>query len=321
MKNAKKTYKQVGKGILVFVASSIIAQIVLVLISFAITGNKNMSYNNLYDWLISFVPIYFVGFPLGYYVLQRLPITKSKPKKLGVKRLIVLFLECEFIMYIGNIIGTSLSFIFSFGKATNPVLDLITGDVLLRMIVVSIVAPIIEELFFRKILMDRTLKYGEKTAIVFSAFTFAMFHMNLYQMFYAFGVGLIFAYIYAKTRNIKYTIGFHIIINFFGGVIAPLIVSSVDLEALNNPYLLNVQELIKLFIPVLILLIYVLIKLVLVIMGAIFLIKNSKKLSFKKALIAKEDEIKIPYLNVYYGLFFGICVIFTIMSLFSLHIL
>lgn len=321
MKNAKKAYKQVGKGILVFAASSIIAQIILILINYAVTGSKDVTYNNLYDWLLTFIPIYMVGFPLGYYVLQHLPVSKAKPKKFGIKKLIVLFLECEFIMYIGNIIGTGLSFVFSFGKATNPVLDLMTGDVLLRMIVVSIVAPIIEELFFRKILMDRVLKFGEKTAIIFSAFTFAMFHMNLYQMFYAFGVGLIFAYIYAKTRNVKYTIGFHIIINFFGGVIAPLIVSNVNIEALNNLHLLSEQELVKTLISVSILLIYAFIKLVLVIIGAILLAKNSKTITFKKALITKENEIKIPYFNIYYGLFFGICVIFTIMSLFSLHIL
>ena len=321
MKNAKKAYKQVGKGILVFAASSIIAQIILILINYAVTGSKDVTYNNLYDWLLTFIPIYMVGFPLGYYVLQHLPVSKAKPKKFGIKKLIVLFLECEFIMYIGNIIGTGLSFVFSFGKATNPVLDLMTGDVLLRMIVVSIVAPIIEELFFRKILMDRVLKFGEKTAIIFSAFTFAMFHMNLYQMFYAFGVGLIFAYIYAKTRNVKYTIGFHIIINFFGGVIAPLIVSNVNIEALNNLHLLSEQELVKTLISASILLIYAFIKLVLVIIGAILLAKNSKTITFKKALITKENEIKIPYFNIYYGLFFGICVIFTIMSLFSLHIL
>lgn len=321
MKNAKKAYKQVGKGILVFAASSIIAQIILILINYAVTGSKDVTYNNLYDWLMTFIPIYMVGFPLGYYVLQHLPVSKAKPKKFGIKKLIVLFLECEFIMYIGNIIGTVLSFVFSFGKATNPVLDLMTGDVLLRMIVVSIVAPIIEELFFRKILMDRVLKFGEKTAIIFSAFTFAMFHMNLYQMFYAFGVGLIFAYIYAKTRNIKYTIGFHIIINFFGGVIAPLIVSNVNIEALNNLHLLSEQELVKTLISASILLIYAFIKLVLVIIGAILLAKNSKTITFKKALITKENEIKIPYFNIYYGLFFGICVIFTIMSLFSLHLL
>lgn len=321
MKNAKKTYKQVGKGILVFAASSIIAQIILILINYAVTGSKDVTYNNLYDWLLTFIPIYMVGFPLGYYVLQHLPVSKAKPKRFGIKRLIVLFLECEFIMYIGNIIGTALSYVFSFGKATNPVLGLMTGDVLLRMIVVSIVAPIIEELFFRKILMDRVLKFGEKTAIIFSAFTFAMFHMNLYQMFYAFGVGLIFAYIYAKTRNVKYTIGFHIIINFFGGVIAPLIVSNVNIEALNNLHLLSEQELVKTLISVSILLIYAFINLVLVIIGAILLAKNSKTITFKKALITKENEIKIPYFNIYYGLFFGICVIFTIMSLFSLHIL
>jgi hypothetical protein len=45
-------------------------------------------------------------------------------------------------------------------------------------------------------------------------------------VFYAFGLGLAFGYIYIHTNRIGYTIALHMIINFLGGVIAPLVMNA-----------------------------------------------------------------------------------------------
>ena len=56
-------------------------------------------------------------------------------------------------------------------------------------------------------------RYGEKTAIVFSALAFALFHMNLFQFFYAFGLGLIFGYVYTRTSRLRYSVLMHMLID------------------------------------------------------------------------------------------------------------
>ncbi len=52
-------------------------------------------------------------------------------------------------------------------------------------------------------------RYGEKTAIMFSALAFALFHMNVFQFFYAFGLGLMFGYVYTRTSRLRYSVAMH----------------------------------------------------------------------------------------------------------------
>ena len=81
-----------------------------------------------------------------------------------------------------------------------------------------ILGPIFEEWMFRKQLIDHTRKYGEKTAILLSGLAFGLFHMNLFQFFYAFLLGVMFGYIYMRTSKLRYSTAMHMIINFNGAV-------------------------------------------------------------------------------------------------------
>lgn len=94
-----------------------------------------------------------------------------------------------------------------------------------------IVGPIFEEWLFRKQLIDHTRKYGEKTAILLSGLAFGLFHMNLFQFFYAFLLGLMFGYVYTRTSKLRYSTAMHMIINFNGGVLAPWVLTRVDLDS------------------------------------------------------------------------------------------
>ncbi|WP_442856211.1 CPBP family intramembrane glutamic endopeptidase [Butyrivibrio sp. MC2021] len=90
------------------------------------------------------------------------------------------------------------------------------------MIMVAVLAPIFEELVFRKLIIDRTIRYGELMSIVFSSLAFGLFHCNLYQVFYAFVLGLILGYVYVRTGNIILTIIMHMCVNASSSVLAPL---------------------------------------------------------------------------------------------------
>ena len=114
-------------------------------------------------------------------------------------------------MWIGNITGTIITNLLSFtiqNDIANPIQNLINStDLWLNLILISLIGPIFEEIIFRKILIDRTIKYGPLASILVSAIIFGLIHGNLNQFCYTVLVGVFFAYVYIKTGQIKYSIG------------------------------------------------------------------------------------------------------------------
>lgn len=91
-----------------------------------------------------------------------------------------------------------------------------------------IMAPIMEELVFRKFVLDRLAGYGPAVSMFVSALVFGLAHGNFYQFFYAFLLGLIFAYIYLRTGKVRYSMLLHMMINFCGSVIPILLMRVAD---------------------------------------------------------------------------------------------
>lgn len=89
------------------------------------------------------------------------------------------------------------------------------------LLMVSIFAPLFEEIIFRKILMDEFLeKYKPIVAILLSAFLFGAIHFNVWQAIPAFLYGLLFGWIYFKFRNVIITIVLHSLNNTISIIIA-----------------------------------------------------------------------------------------------------
>ena len=90
---------------------------------------------------------------------------------------------------------------------------------------VGILPPIFEELIFRKFMIDRTIRHGEFISCAMSGIMFGLWHGNFQQFFYAFFVGVLFAFVYIRTGNVIYTMILHASMN--------LVTSSVTLELLG----------------------------------------------------------------------------------------
>ncbi len=105
-------------------------------------------------------------------------------------------------------------------QATTNVVDSFTASLPLWLTAVAfvLVAPILEELIFRRILLRRLLGLGDVSAVVLSALAFALFHANLYQTAYAFLLGLVFGAVVLLTGSIRDTILLHMLINGFSVV-------------------------------------------------------------------------------------------------------
>lgn len=101
------------------------------------------------------------------------------------------------------------------------------NGIMVIFISVGFVAPIIEEIIFRGIILEGLLKnYSEKKAIIISALLFGIVHMNIWQFIVASLFGLILGYWYSKTKSIFICIFAHIINN----VIPIISVYLLDIE-------------------------------------------------------------------------------------------
>lgn len=317
--SAKKAYGRIGVALAVVCISSIVMQVLAGIIVGIITKNSNLfDENGWLKWVATFLPVY-ASFIIGILIMKKIPKDGCESVKLGTKNFFVIMLCCFPIIYGGNIIGTLLSELLSGGNAENGLNEFAFDNNPIKIIVIVILAPLLEELFFRKQIIDRCARYGEKTAIMFSALAFGLFHMNLFQFFYAFGVGLVFAYTYIRTRRLRYPVIMHMVINFMGSVIAPAIISSLDMEKLDkmSTGTMNDTEILQMLPQLLGFLLYVFALLGLSIAGLIVLIVMIRKLVFlpKEQEIEKGKCFKTVYCNIGVILFILICIAMCVLAL------
>ena len=230
LKKAKKDFSRLGFSLLGFFA-------VISLLQFGagyLLARPGMPESPLLQWTLGYiVPLYVIGVPVALLLMRGVPAERIEAQKLSGKQFFLFLLMCFPIMYGGNLIGTLLSAMFSSGSAENPLTGVVMDSSWIQVIVLAVLAPLFEEFIFRKQLIDRIGRYGEKTAIFFSGLTFGLFHGNLYQFFYAFGLGLLFAYIYTRTRKLRYSVILHMCINFLGSVVAPWILKQSDMSGVE----------------------------------------------------------------------------------------
>lgn len=180
--------------------------------------------------IISMLPLYLFGMPLMAFLIRRLPADRIAVRKLNIRQWLLAFCICYGLMYVSNLMGiftTEIIGILKGSAVENVVAELVAELSPWAAIPFMVVlAPIFEEYIFRKLIIDRTIHYGEGIAIVVSAFLFALFHGNLNQFAYAFVLGLFWGFLYAKTGSVKYTIWMHMCINFLGSVPGMLMMRS-----------------------------------------------------------------------------------------------
>lgn len=110
-------------------------------------------------------------------------------------------------LFNGILIFTGYEFASS-GAAVNP--DDINGwDFLLDLILVAVIPAFAEEFLHRGIVLQGTKHFGFKRAIVLSSLLFALLHLNIQQVSYAFVIGLVLGFVAVVTKNIYPAIIIH----------------------------------------------------------------------------------------------------------------
>lgn len=183
--------------------------------------------------LVGTLPSYLFAFPVVYLMVRNLPKLKPYPRKITVGWFFAVFTICMAGMFAGALLGQVLGKLLNLipgVTAENAVSDLVMQvNPALIILTVVIIAPIIEEFLYRKLLLDRIGPISRQMAIILSGLMFGLFHANVYQFFYAFIIGMIFASIYLNTGKIQYTIFLHMMVNFMGSVV------SLYVSQGNNP--------------------------------------------------------------------------------------
>lgn len=88
---------------------------------------------------------------------------------------------------------------------------------LVQFVQLAIIAPIVEELWFRGLVLESLRPYGNGFAIFVSAILFGLTHANLEQFFYATALGVFLGYIAIATESIVTTTIMHAIFNSLSG--------------------------------------------------------------------------------------------------------
>lgn len=279
----RKFFSKIGLNYTFFGVFAIIMQIIIINI-IGFTNPIILNDINLTS-IIASVCNYILPLPIFLYLMNKLEKQEIHSNKLTIKKFIVYIAISLTLMWVGNLIGLTITEILGNliqSEIANPIVETIdSSSVYTNLLLMVIMAPIFEEIIFRKLLIDRTIKYGKGVSILLSALIFGLFHGNLNQFFYAFLIGGFFAYVYIKTGKIIYTILLHLTVNFFGSIISVIVGNS-----LNNMNTMANLPIADAGIIIIYFLIYVLI----VIVGVIGLLKNYKKIS-----LLKDNLIKKPY--------------------------
>ena len=153
----------------------------------------------IHRWILSFPIIYY--FVKTY---KKYEYFKTN-EKLNAKDFSVYF---ALAFWIGNFFSFLIVLISSH-KGQTPVVA-IYESLYTDIIMTVFVAPVLEEIVFRGVIMNNLKKYGIKTAIIINSIFFALSHYNTDMIIPAFFTGIIFSYV-----AYKYSIKYSILIHFF----------------------------------------------------------------------------------------------------------
>lgn len=186
---------------------------VLLLIVIILIASIISSYYVINNSLFAII-VLFLFTLLSIYIAQIFNICEFSLSFLTKKNLLViLFGVCLLVLL--DFISSYLIITFGIEESLNE--QFINKEsVLIQLISGCLVAPIIEEIIFRGVIIGRLFKNKPYIGIVVSSVMFGLLHLSniiLIPMFIL--SGLIFSIAYYRTKKLEVSISMHIMINFF----------------------------------------------------------------------------------------------------------
>lgn len=144
-------------------------------------------------------------------IVQAVPISKLKTNGMSTALLVVLTIVATIT---SMVITEPLTQLFPMTDSIREVYRRMLTNTFWTTMTVAVAAPLIEEFLLRGIMLRGMLKHTSPVnAIHYSAFFFALIHMNLSQAVGAFIIGLFIGWIYYKTGSLWMAILVHFLNN------------------------------------------------------------------------------------------------------------
>ena len=316
LKTYKKHFSSLGLmyffGALIIIGVQVAVSMLVLAFAPSLLDNPNLSL------LVSMLPTYAIAFPLTSLLIRQVPGVQMKKHNMKPTQLLGAFAISYALMYLSNLAGqffTNIIGIIKGSPVDDAIADLVSElNPLTAFFVMVLLAPALEEWIFRKLLVDRTIRYGEGTAIFLSGLMFGLFHGNLNQFVYTFLVGAFWAFIYVKTGRLRYTIYLHMALYFMGSIGSLFFLDAISTLEGGSSAMNGFHFLLGMLLPLAIVIPYLIVVFGLVISGIVLLVTNWKRFRLIPAelFIPKEKRFSVIFLNagmILYVLFWIIQII------------
>ncbi len=229
----RKIFSIIGLGCLVAFGLELGVNL-LVSYFFFMKHPEYADYGTVWPWLFTIVLMYGICMPLGMFILKKAGVKNPSVYEKMSGRTFFIFLAVTFAaMYLGSVASNVINTLIysASGRSSDIQIPGISNwtSAAMYFLTTVILAPVMEELFFRKYLLGSMTRYGERAALLMSALIFGLAHHSVAQMIYAFLGALVFGYIYLRSGKIRYTMIIHSIVNLICGFI-PMFVQGMLMD-------------------------------------------------------------------------------------------
>ena len=225
-RTVSKQFSRVGWGVFTFIAASLAFEIAVLAVLLFV--HSPLLKEAWFTVALGIAAMYIFGLSGAVAIMTHKSVSAVPlGRKMTSGEFMTAFCMVIGLTYAGNIIGNILMFAAQtvlHKTIANPLDGLLNGSAMwIQLISMLVAAPLLEEFLFRRCIVSALARYSQKGAILVSALAFGLCHGNFYQFFYAFAVGLLFAYLYLRTGRLRYTVTLHFLVNFLGGAVPLLL--------------------------------------------------------------------------------------------------
>lgn len=152
-------------------------------------------------------------------LLRKQPATDKvlRGTKASVGMSVVWAVSGVLMLFAGQVVAGLITQLFMdtpAGSANTEMLTSLTKQAPVLFVFITLIAPVIEEIVFRKVLFGGLTNWMNiHVAAVISSLFFALGHGDLPFLLVYFSIGLILCFLYTKTKRITVTIFAHMIMN------------------------------------------------------------------------------------------------------------
>lgn len=152
-------------------------------------------------------------------LLRKHPATDKvlRGTKASVGMSVVWAVSGVLMLFAGQVVASLITQLFMdtpAGSANTEMLTSLTKQAPVLFVFITLIAPVIEEIVFRKVLFGGLTNWMNiHVAAVISSLFFALGHGDLPFLLVYFSIGLILCFLYTKTKRITVTIFAHMIMN------------------------------------------------------------------------------------------------------------